>query len=221
MNDAQIFGPMPPHATLDAFLGAAEHRALLDWALGVEGEFKPAKVFRGEGGTIRALDPTRRNALNHPGLGPFEPMMRERLLDKLPEIMAAAGYSGPEPRSIELELNAYGEGAHFVPHIDIPLGQVRKPAGEGKDEDRVISAVYYFHSEPKAFSGGALRLFRFGADPEEAGPGDSVAFEPKQNSLVAFPSWAMHGVETVHCPSGRFADFRFGLNCWLCRKIGS
>lgn len=135
--------------------------------------------------------------------------------------MAAAGYSGPEPRSIEFELKAYGEGAHFAPHIDIPLGETRKPAGEQADEDRVISAVYYFHSEPKAFSGGALKLYRFGVDPDTAGPENSVAFEPVQNSLVVFPSWARHGVETAHYASERFADFRFGLNCWLCRKIGS
>jgi len=149
------------------------------------------------------------------------PMMREALFGGLPEIMAAAGYAGPEPRSIEFELNAYGEGAHFAPHIDIPLGETRKPAGEEEGEDRVISAVYYFHSEPKAFSGGALRLYRFGADPETAATQDSVALEPVQNSLVIFPSWARHGVETAHCESGRFADFRFGLNCWFCRKIGS
>jgi Rps23 Pro-64 3,4-dihydroxylase Tpa1-like proline 4-hydroxylase len=221
LSEPKAFGPMPPHGTFDGLLDDDELAALLDWAIGAQGEFKPAKVFYGEGGMQRKLDPTRRNALKHNGAGPLEPVLRERLFGKLPAIMAAAGYRGPEPRSIEFELNAYGEGAHFVPHIDIPLGQVRKPAGDQPDEDRVITMVYYFHSEPKAFSGGALRLYRFGADPETAGADDSIAFEPLQNSLVVFPSWAMHAVEAVRCPSGRFADYRFGLNCWLCRPIGA
>lgn len=213
-------GPMPPHGTFDAFLEPDERRALLDWALSAQAQFKPAKVFYGEGGALKKLDPARRHALKHYGIGPLQPVLRERLLGALPQIMATAGYSGPEPRSIEFELNAYGEGAHFAPHLDIPLGPKRKPAGEQEGEDRVISAVYYFRSEPKAFSGGALRLYRFGADPQSASAVDSIAFEPVQNRLVVFPSWAMHAVEAVHCPSGRFADFRFGLNCWLCRKVG-
>jgi hypothetical protein len=25
----------------------------------------------------------------------------------------------------------------------------------------------------------------------------------------------------VSCPSGRFADYRFGLNCWFCRELGA
>jgi predicted 2-oxoglutarate/Fe(II)-dependent dioxygenase YbiX len=211
---------MPPHGIFEDFLADNERRALLDWAIGAQAEFKPAKVFYGEGGTLKKLDPTRRNALKHNGAGPIEPVLRERLLGRLPEIMTAAGYRGPEPRSFEFELNAYGEGAHFVPHIDIPLGQIRKPAGAEKDEDRVISAVYYFHSEPKAFSGGALRLYPFGTEQDSAAPDAGMAFEPSQNRLVVFPSWAMHRVEVVHCPSGHFADFRFGLNCWLCRKVG-
>jgi Rps23 Pro-64 3,4-dihydroxylase Tpa1-like proline 4-hydroxylase len=210
---------MPPHAVFEKFLADDDRRALLDWAIGAQGEFKPAKVFYGEGGTLKKLDPTRRNALKHYGIGPLQETVRTRLLDRLPEIMAAAGYAGPEPRSIEFELNAYGNGAHFAPHIDIPLGANRKPAGEEEGEDRVITAVYYFHSDPKLFSGGALRLYRFGADPESAAAEDSVAFEPKQNSLVIFPSWAMRWVEPVRCPSSDFADFRFGLNCWFCRRL--
>src|SRR5690242_1351733 len=206
MADSPALGPMPPHGRLEGFLSEDERRALIDWAIAEEAAFKPAKVFYGEGGNLRRLDPARRNALKHEGIGPLEPMMHSALLDALPRIMDAAGYHGPEPRSIEFELNAYGDGAHFAPHIDIPLGRNRKPAGQQAGEDRVISVVYYFHSEPKAFSGGALRLYRFGADPDAAGPDDSVLFEPAQNSLVVFPSWAMHKVEPVHCPSTQFAD---------------
>lgn len=211
---------MPPHRRLSGFLAESDRRALLDWTIAEQASFKPAKVFHDVGRKSR-LDPNRRMALKRWGVGPFEPLLRERLLRALPEIMAAAGYSGPEPRSIEFDLNAYGDGAHFAPHLDIPVGKGRETAGNMPGEDRLISAVYYFHSEPKAFSGGALRLYRFGAIPDAAAADDSVAFEPEQNSLLVFPSWARHGVERVSCPSGRFEDFRFALNCWFCRKLGA
>ena len=139
----------------------------------------------------------------------------------MPEIMGAAGYRGPEPRSLEFEVNAYGEGAHFAPHVDIPLGPRRRTLGKEKGEDRLITGVYYFFREPKRFSGGALRLYAFGTDPAVCGPDESRAFEPVQNRLVIFPSWAQHSVDRVGCPSTDFADYRFALNCWFCRKIGA
>jgi len=211
-------GAIPPHTQLFNILNEAEQAELLAWAIDNERSFQPAEVY------LRTtqddvLDPERRTAWKLRDLGPNEKVLRERLMDRLPEIMAGTGYRGPTPSSLEFELNAYGEGGHFRPHLDLSTGKDRKPIGAKPGEDRVISAVYYFYTEPKGFSGGALRLFRLitGSDGTE----DSVAYEPMQNSLVAFPSWTWHGVERVSCPSGRFSDHRFGLNCWFCRKIGS
>jgi SM-20-related protein len=219
MMTATATGPMPPHGAIDLFLADEDRRALLAWAIEQEPRFRPAKVFYGDGGRKNRVNPRSRTALRHPGLGPFEDLMRNRLFANLDRIMALAGYKGPEPRSIEFELNAYGDGSHFAPHIDIPIGPNRREAGEREGEDRFVSAVYYFFREPKAFSGGALRLYRFGADPENCSEVDSVTFEPVQNRLVIFPSWAQHAVERVSCESSAFADYRFGLNCWLCRRL--
>ena len=214
--------PFPPSLVLEDFLAEADLAALIEWALASEADFKPAEIFTGKGGLEHRLDDTFRKALSYGGIGPFDALLRERLLARLAEIAAATGHRGPLPSSLEFELNAYGDGAHFRPHIDIPVGQDRRTIGAHDGEDRVISAVYYFYREPKAFSGGALRLYRFGADAHSPGSdADSIAFEPRQNRLVCFPSWAIHKVETVRCPSGRFEDYRFGLNCWFCRPAAS
>lgn len=210
---------MPPHAVFPDFLSDDGRRALLYWAIEHQSDFKPAKIFYGAGGHEHGLNPDVRIALKHYGIGPCEAMLGERLKARLPEIIAAVGYSGPEPQSIEFEVNAYGDGAHFAPHIDIPVGAGRRTVGKLPGEDRVISAVYYFYREPKAFTGGALRLYRFGADPEACGEDDVVSFEPVQNRLVVFPSWARHGVERVSSSSSDFGDHRFALNCWFCRKL--
>lgn len=212
-------GPMPPYAQITDFLDAGLHQRLLDWVGDRQQDFEPATVTKGKDGQGDRLDPDVRIALKLRDLGPHKAILSERLLASLPRIMAAVGCSGPEPRSLELELTAYGDGAHFKPHLDIPIGSDRKPLGARQGEDRVISAVYYFHNRPKGFSGGRLRLFRFGSDPAQWPEADSVAIEPIDNSLLVFPSWAQHGVERVSCPSGDFNDYRYAVNCWYCRPL--
>ena len=85
----------------------------------------------------------------------------------------------------------------------------------------MISAVYYFHNLPRGFSGGQLRLYRFGAVSAEAAadPDNFVDFEPTDNSLVVFPSWVRHEVRPVRCPDGRFDHYRYAVNCWYCREL--
>ncbi len=120
--------------------------------------------------------------------------------------------------ALELELAAHGDGAHFAAHRDIPVGQGRQPlGGDGSGKlDRIVSAVLYVHNEPKGFSGGALRLHRFGSN---GAPGDYLDLEPEGNSLLVFPAWAAHEVLTVNCPSRAFEDYRYAVNCWFCRTL--
>ena len=57
-----------------------------------------------------------------------------------------------EKADVELELVAHNDGAFYARHIDTATG-------EDSNQVRVLSGVYYFHAKPKAFTGGALRLF--------------------------------------------------------------
>jgi SM-20-related protein len=59
-----------------------------------------------------------------------------------------------------------------------------------------------------------LRLYAIG-DP--AGQ-TFIDIEPVHNSLLVFPSWAPHEVMPVSCPSQRFMDSRFAINCWVNNK---
>ncbi len=204
---------MLPHGQLRDFLGIAEMRLLLDWTIASRPAFRPALI------TGRKLDPASRKAETLREIEPVRGLLERRLHDALPALFELAGAT-PFTPFLELELAAHGDGAHFAVHRDIPTGPGRAPlGGDGSGKhDRVVSVVYYFHREPKAFSGGQLRLHRIGS---EGLPGDYVNLEPRQNSLAVFPSWLSHEVRPVSCPSGAFEDYRFALNCWLCREFGA
>jgi len=106
-----------------------------------------------------------------------------------------------------LELVAQGDGGFFAKHGDTYRSD---PRARG---DRMISAVFYFHRAPKAFSGGQLRLHGLSASTGEV----ARDIEPLQGRLVVFPSWWPHEVLRVSCESGAFEDSRFSLNCWIHR----
>ena len=147
---------------LPVLLGGGDQ---LDHALAGEAQFAPARITSGRAGAEDELKPEVRIAATWRDLGPLRPMLEQRLMAALPDIRARIGGGGPMPTSLELELAAHGDGAHFKPHTDTALGSDRKALGAAPGEDRLISGVYYFHAEPKGFSGGELRLYRFGVDP--------------------------------------------------------
>lgn len=207
---------IPAFARIEQALAEADRQRILDWILAHEDRFEAASVLDeaswDSGGTV---DRKRRIALVTRECAEIEPELRALFLDRSGSLAAGAGFMEPLPDSLELEIAAHNDGAHFIPHLDIPVGSERKPLGNSADEDRVLSAVYYLNRRPKGFSGGALRLYGFGAGPVEERP--FVDIEPSDNSLVAFPSWAMHEVRPVECPTRAFADSRFAVNCWFCR----
>lgn len=208
---AASLGPMPPSVVLDDFLDSATHRALLEWALANADRFQPATIGRGRAAKV---DPATRNNLKFAELGTLRPTLRDRLFAALPQLSADLGCQVPPDVQLELELTAYGDGAFYEAHTDIGLARGPDDPDGAETDPRLISAVYYFHRQPKAFDGGALRLHRWGAgDPAEAA--NHRDHEPADNRLVAFLSWARHEVLPVRCPSRSFADYRFALNCWF------
>jgi SM-20-related protein len=192
--------PVPaPHVTVPNFLTADVHASLLQWTLENQAAFVPARVYTG-------VDEERRRALVLSDIGPFKMLLASLASKQYKGWIAAMNLPPFEVAGIELELAAHNDGAHFHRHID---NQTVRPAN---GTHRALSAVYYFYREPKAFTGGQLRIYSMdceGADKVFA------AVEPAQNTLAVFPSFAPHQVMPVSCPSQDFADSRFAVNCWL------
>ena len=192
---------LPPHVIRRDFLSPGEVAGLLAYVLQHENRFRPSEIGSGD---EQHVDPDIRRSFQLKDVGPFKPALRERLASLAPSLIAELRVTPFEVQHIELDLAAHNDGAFYTRHID-------SQRDGNKQTMRVLSAVYYFHQMPKAFSGGALRLHALGGTDE----GKYVDVEPVHNTLVVFPSWMSHEVMPVACPSGRFADSRFSINCWF------
>ena len=202
-EDSAMPTVMPPYSVIGGFLEQDAVAGLLEFTLGHEHSFEPTKVGRAGPEVIK---PGIRVSLGMRDLGPFKPILKSKVLALLPDLVAKLKTSPVNAPQLELQLVAHGDGAFYKRHIDTHTVSDR-------DSIRVLSGVYYFHNRPKAFTGGALRLYAIG-DPAMA---TFVDIEPEHNTLLVFPSWIIHEVMPVSCPSHRFVDSRFAINCWIYR----
>ncbi len=196
-------GIMLPHVMRQNFLPEAMVAALLDYAVLHEADFAPTKIGR------KKFDPTFRVSVRLRRLGVFQEVIESAILATLPMLIEELRVTRFQVDRLGTELVAHGDGAFYKRHIDTQTAPDRDVS-----RSRALSAVYYFYTEPKAFSGGALRLYGIGTGA------DFIDIEPVRNSLLVFPSWAPHEVMPVHCPSRRFIDSRFAINCWIHRTLG-
>jgi SM-20-related protein len=188
------FHKVPPYGLVRDWLGVEAVERLLSYAESRESLFEESKLSSG-------LDRTRRIS-KRIDLGDHKTEVRAKFEQLLPKVFETLSVK-PFAPIFELELVAHGHGAFFARHFDSLIHR-----------NRIISAVYYFHVLPKAFSGGVLRLHSLAASGEE---GTFVDISPGYDTLVFFPSMFSHEVLPVKSPSGEFLHSRFAINCWIRR----
>jgi SM-20-related protein len=201
------FSRPPPYGRLSNWLGTDMLARLLNFARKSRDNFQTSSVDYGED---ERIDLTYRRSSTLTKLGGLENDLLARIQAALPFMFEQLGSAPFKPARFELEMVAHGDGAFFARHHDTTT----PPNGTSH---RVISAVYYFHEVPKSFSGGVLRLHSIGGNGKA---GSFVEIEPTNDTLIFFPSWFPHEVLSVTCPSGRFEDSRFAINCWVYRHLG-
>lgn len=84
------------------------------------------------------------------------------------------------------------------------------------NHDRFISIIYYFHDEPRKFSGGDICFTDSPIyDGEMCDKTRKIeSFEPINNRLVIFSSSTPHCVLPTSS-NDKFEDGRFSMNCWI------
>ena len=196
-----------PVIIVDDFVGRTGAEHLFQYAIAHESDFGPSKVALGQ---MSIVDESRRvskvNCDVYPVMPVIEPAIRRAVDEAIPRL----GLVNVEPYFLEPQLTWCGNGAFFKIHSDTL-------SRDGYTNQRVMTIVYYFHKEPKAFTGGQLLLYGLGAD---ANSSPQQEIEPRFDRAVFFPSWFPHEVLPVHC-SDQFADGRFAISCWVRRDSGS
>jgi SM-20-related protein len=201
--DAPAVAVLPPSQStplvvIRHFLDPERAAALLVDALARERDFTTAPLASGA--------PEHRSArviFDFSMKAEIESAIRARLARSTLELGLPPDTSG----AMETQLTVSGDGDYYRAHVDDGAEVVRT---------RTATYVYYFNREPKAFTGGELRLFdrRWNGGRWEA----AEAFQdlvPEHNMLILFPSSALHEIRPVCCPGGGFADSRFTVNGWL------
>ena len=196
-----------PVLVLEEFLAPQELERLAQYVQAHETDFVLSEVVA-PGAAASTVDFEHRKSRVLFVLGEHEDVISGRILSYLPRILPAVGLQPFPIARVEAQITASNDGDFFRPHED---------NGDPPLRTRELTFVYFFHREPKGFSGGALRLYGLLE-------GDDTAFvdvEPAQNSLLVFPAWAPHEVTPIACASSERADARYSVNCWLYRRRGA
>lgn len=103
------------------------------------------------------------------------------------------------------QVSRYGHSDHYHWHYDrIPW-----------DDTRLITFIYYVHSQPKKFEGGEFVLTNgLLWEDKVIGASSEAVIEPRNNRIVLFDSRSVHTVKTTSAPE-KFEDGRFSVNVWI------
>jgi SM-20-related protein len=189
---------------LDEFLATQELDELISYALQHEADFQNSQVIspRGNRGVI---DYEHRRSRVLMDLGKHQEVILKRIRCVLQKVLDRLGIEEFPVVRTEAQITASNDGDFFRPHTD---------SGQETVTSRCIAFVYFFHREPRQFSGGELRLH----DPRgNAQTSSYQSIIPQHNQIVFFPCSVLHEITQVECQSQAFADSRFTLNGWLHR----
>jgi SM-20-related protein len=190
----------------DEFLTHAELNALQQYVLAQETQFQISEVLS-PGVTGSAIDYEQRRSRVLMDLGGHERMIVDRLLTCLPRVLQKWGRDPFAISRIETQTTASNHGDFFRCHSDNAADEVAS---------REVTFVYFFHRDPKQFTGGELRIYDSRRENESYLPTANYrTIVPEQNQLVMFASGLSHEITPVDCPSGQFADSRFTINGWI------
>ena len=188
-----------PVVIVDALLTDDEASTLLARVLASEPQFHPSA-------THDARADYRHSLVMNPPPDLVEPVVA-RVRSMTPAVLPELRVQPIEVGVVEAQVTASIDGSFFGVHTDADRQKVPK---------RYLTYVYYFNRQPKAFSGGELRVYDDVLRNGKLARGDTFqTIEPLHNRLVLFWAKTMHEVMPVRVASQSFADSRFTVNGWV------
>lgn len=199
-KSAAVFDKLPPYYIKENFFGPALVNQLLEHVVANQTLFESSTVGLNAG----RIDQDIRISSILRDFGALKKEIKERFNAVFSEAIEQLRMPNFELYGTEREIVAHGNGAFYNRHIDTFTGSCEFSV-------RALTAVYYFHAQPKKFQGGEIRLL-----PLRNSELDStyLDIEPINDRLLLFPSWVPHQVMPVVSESVDFKDSRFAINCW-------
>lgn len=199
----------PPHVLIPDFLNAAELADVQAFTLAQAAAFEGSGVHEEpyQGASPTGYRIRRSRVLEGHANAPMAALMMPKLQELMPALWPRLGMKPIPLASLECQVTAHGDGDFFAAHTDNGMPAIAH---------RRISYVLYFHREPKAFTGGHLRLYHTAFAEGRSGRGEVAAdIEPPRNGLMVFPTHIWHEVTPILCASAALTDQRLTLNGWL------
>ena len=188
-----------PVVIIDDLLSDSEWASLLTRVLASEAAFQPS-------GTHDARTDYRHSLVLNPPADLVDPVVR-RVRAVTPGVLPELRVRPISVGIVEAQVTASIDGSFFGVHTDADREKVPK---------RYLTYVYYFNRQPKAFSGGELRVYDDVLRNGKLARGETFqTIEPLHNRLVLFWARTMHEVMPVRMPSKDFGDARFTVNGWV------
>jgi Rps23 Pro-64 3,4-dihydroxylase Tpa1-like proline 4-hydroxylase len=193
---------------LREFLSVSDMDTLRGFARENESRFRPSSIYLADGeetvdDNLRCSAQLDRRSAPPAGFGDVEALVRERVNDALPYVLARLGLPAHEPTSIDFQITAWNHRGHFNRHADAHPNSSRK-----------VSYVYFFHEEPAAFRGGDLKIYPTEHNILPARTRCRIV-HPEQNKVAFFRSTLLHEVTPIECETEQFSDGRFTANGWI------
>ena len=135
---------------MENFLSTEEHQRVLDFALAGEDGFGDSGVIDQHGRDQKDYGFRKSRTLSGSPLDAIWPLFDHRLRGILAYVRKELGVRWFPLGEVERQLTAHSGGGFFAPHVD---------TGHSLTVSRRISCVYYFHSSPRRFTGGELKLY--------------------------------------------------------------
>ena len=193
---------------LDEFLVREELDRLTQHALDHEADFQISEVIS-PGVNAGTVDYEARRSHVLMNQDEETAVLTKRIQAFLPRVLQKLGQEAFPVSQVEAQITASNHGDLFYCHTDDSAEEI---------STRALTFVYFFHREPKAFTGGELRIYDSQQENGQWVKTDNCqTIVPDQNRIVFFPSSLVHEITPVECPSQAFADSRLTVNGWFHR----
>lgn len=194
---------------IDEFLSSEEIEALLNFALRYEKSFQDSKIVIPSAKEKSQKNHQLRKSQILVDLQEHYTVVVDKIEAILPWIFQSLRYKSFHMSQIDAQLTSSNDGDFYKAHNDNTAE---------KSRSRELTFVYYFYHEPKAFTGGELRLYDTYIKNNHYAYIKSEfcrTIPPQQNRIIFFPSHLIHEVLPINCKSRLFADSRFTVNGWI------